>query len=223
MNLWNKKLPKIAAVHALCVLIVCLVTSPVSAVQFCTDFLEEGNKGGISGSKTFDREWIMGAGDTVEVDVWVCGMTEPLLTSGFRAVYDSSVLEVKHVAAFDDMDLPGPWDYLMTRKAPDHTGPGYRFACGNLSGTSPDGCDDVLIARLTFSCVSPGETILFFSTIPNFDSIVGYSGTLYDDMLTLPFHTFFSLSPLNMMPRYELRKSQPSGSLSFPACTITLE
>ena len=173
-----------------------------------------------SGSKTFDREWVMGVGDTVEIDVWINGMSEPLLTSGFMVLFDSSVLTVEHAAAFDNMDLPGPWDHLMTRKASNPRGPGYLFACGNLSGTSPDGCDDVLIARLTFRCVSPGDSLIMFGTIPDFDSVVGYSGTLYDTTLVMSPHTRFSLSPLHVMLKYELQQSQSSVVPVMPAVLL---
>lgn len=219
----NKYSVKVISVISACVLVVCLLASPVFSFHFSTDFLEEGNRGGHAGSKTFDRGWVMSVGDTVEVDVWVSGMSEPLLTTGFRVLFDSSVLAVEHAAAFDDMDLPGPWDHLMTRKAPNPKGPGYLFACGNLSGTPQDGCDDVLIARLTLSCVSPGDSLVSFSTIPDFDSVVGYSGTLYDATLVMTPHTLSSLGPLNVVLKHELRKSQSSDIPQIPACTITLE
>ena len=206
-----------------CVLLVCLLASPVFSFHFSADFLEEGNRGGHSGLKTFDREWVVGVGDTVEVDIWVSNMSEPLLTTGFRVLFDSSVLAVEHAAAFDDMDLPGPWDYLMTRKAPNPRGPGYLFACGNLSGTPQDEGNDVLIARLTFTCVSPGETLISIGTIPDFDSVVGYSGTLYDASLEMSPQTIYSLSPLNVILKNELRQSRSSGVPQIPACTIEME
>jgi hypothetical protein len=202
---------------------MCVVTSPVSAIQFCTDFLEVGNEGSISGLKTFDGEWIVGVGDTVEVDVWISGMPEPLLTAGFWVFYDSSLLKVENVAAFDNIDLPGPWDYLMTRKAANPKGPGHFFACGNLSGTSPDGCNDVLIARLTFGCVVPGDTRIALTTIPGFDSVVGYSGTLYDTAFVMPLHTLFSGSPFTVMLKNVLQQSQSPDIPQLPVCTITVE
>ena len=214
---------KVMRVICTSVLIVCLLSSPVFSFYFSADFLEEGNGGGHSGSKTFDRTWVVGVGETVEVDIWVSGMSEPLLTTGFRILFDSSVLTVEHASAFDDMDLPGSWDYLMSRKAPNPRGPGYLFACGNLSGTSQDGCNDVLIARLTFRCVSPGETLISIGTIPDFDSIVGYSGTLYDASLVMPPNTIYSLSPLNVILKGELRQSQPSEAPQIPVCTIEME
>jgi hypothetical protein len=223
VNSGEDKIVNVVRVVCSCVLIVCLLTSPAFSFHFSADFLEEGNRGGHSGSKTFDRAWVVSVEDTVEVDIWVSGMAEPLLTTGFRVLFDSSVLTVEHAAAFDDMDLPGSWDYLMTRKAPNPKGPGYLFACGNLSGTSQDGCNDVLIARLTFRCVSPGENLISIGTIPDFDSIVGYSGTLYDASLVMSPHTIYSLSPLNVILKDELRQSQPSGAPQIPVCTIEME
>jgi hypothetical protein len=213
------------AVRVVCagVLIVFLMTSPVFPFHFSADFLEEGNRGGHSGTKTFDRRWVVGVGDTVEVDIWISNMSEPLLTTGFRVLYDSSVLAVEHAAAFDDMDLPGSWDYLMTRKGPNPRGPGYLFACGNLSGTPQDGCDDVLIARLTFRCVAPGESLISMGTIPDFDSVVGDSGTLYDASLNMPPQTIFSLSPLNVLLKEELQQSGSSGVPQIPVCSIEME
>lgn len=203
--------------------IVCLTTRPVFAIQFCADFLEAGNKGGFSGLKTFDGEWVLGVGDTVEVDVWICGMPEPLLTVGFWALYDSSLLSVENAAAFDNVDLPGPWDYLMTRKAPNPRGPGYLFADGNLAGTLPDGCNDVLIARLTFGCTSPGNTLMVFSTIPGFDSVVGFSGKLYDSEFVRPSHALFSGYLFKMILKNALWQSQSPDIPQLSICTITVE
>lgn len=223
VNTGDDKTVNAVRVICTCIMIVCLLPTPVFSFHFSADFLEEGNRGGHSGLKTFDREWVVGVGDNLEVDIWVSSMPEPLLTSGFWALFDSSVLAVEHVAAFDDMDLPGPWDHLMTRKAPNPRGPGYFFACGNLSGTPQDGGNDVLIARVTFRCVSPGETLISIGTIPDFDSVVGYSGTLYDPSLTLSPQTIFSLSPLNVILKDVMRQSQSPGSPQIPACTITIE
>ena len=89
------------------------------------------------GLKTCDGEWFFGVGDTVEVDIWISGMPEPLLTAAFWVFLDAALLKVESVTAFDNIDLPGPWDYLMTRKLPNPKGPGYFFACGNLVGYIP--------------------------------------------------------------------------------------
>ena len=43
-NFWNKKIVKVTEVHVLYIMLVCFVSSPVFAVQFCADFLEEGKK-----------------------------------------------------------------------------------------------------------------------------------------------------------------------------------
>ena len=223
VNAGDDKVVNVIRVICTCILIVCLLASPVFSFHFSTDFLEAGNRGGHGGSKTFDREWVVSVGDTVEVDIWVSDMSEPLLTTGFRLLFDSSVLAVDHAAAFDDMDLPGSWDHLMTRKAPNPRGPGYLFACGNLSGTSQDGSNDVLIARLTFRCASPGETLISIGTIPDFDSIVGYSGTLYDTSLEMSPQTIYSLSPLNVILKNELRQSQSPELPQIPVCTIEME
>ena len=219
----NRHVLKIVSIVFVLTVIVCPAYSPVFAIQFCTDFLEAGNKGGMSGLKTFDGEWVLGVGDTVEVDVWICGVPEPLLTVGFWTLYDASLLGVENAAAFDNVDLPGPWDYLMTRKAPNPRGPGYLFACGNLSGTLPDGCNDVLIARLTFGCTSPGNTLMVFNTIPGFDSVVGFSGKLYDSEFVRPSHALFSSYLFKAILKNALWQSQHQDIPQSPFCRIAVE
>jgi len=208
---------------AFAALALCLFTGPVSAIHFSADVLESENKGGHNGLKTFDTEWIVGVNQTVAMDVWVSGSTEPLLTSGFQVLFDTSRLAVEDVTAFDDMDQPGPWDYLMTRKAPNPRGPGYRFACCNLSSAPTDGCGDVLIARLTFRCNAPGESMISFRTIPDFDSVVGDSGKLYDPEMTTPVASLFSMSPFTGMVSTVLRQQPHQDFPSFPVCILKIE
>lgn len=194
-----------------------------SAIYFCADVLEQENRGGQTGLKTFDPVWVTGVNETLVLDVWIGGAPEPLLTTGVRVLYDQSRLTIEDVAAFDDIDLPGPWDYLMTRKALNPRGPGYLYACGNLSGTPPDGCGDVLIARITLRCSTPGETLVRFSPIPDFDSVVGYSGTLYDPRMAIPPFSLFSPGPLTGIQGYVPGNPQHAGFADFPVCIITIE
>lgn len=205
------------------VVICTVLTGTGSAIYFCADVLEQRNSGGQSGLKTFDPEWVLGVDRELVVDVWIGGSPEPLLTTGVQVLFDQSRLAIEDVAAYDDIDLPGPWDYLMTRKAMNPRGPGYLFACGNLSGTQPDGCGDVLIARITFRCTAPGETLIKLATIPDFDSVVGYSGTLYDHQMAIPPFSLFPISPLTSMTGYYPCKPRNAGFADFPACFITIE
>ena len=223
MNLQNWKVSKVLSVVSVWLLTFFLSMSSVFAIYFSTDFLEAGNSGGFSGQKTFDSEWVIAVGNTVEVDVWISGVSEPLLTAGLWVLFDGTLLRVKKVTAFDNVDLPGPWDYLMTRKVPNPRGPGHFFASGNLSGTFPDGCNDVLIVRLTFGCIAPGDTQITFTTIPGFDSVVGYSGKLFDpDFVSSP-HTLFSKNPFRVILNNLLQFSETPNILDLPFCTITVE
>ena len=223
MNLGNKQVSKVVSVVSICMLIVFLGISPVFAIYFSTDFLEAGNSGGISGKKSLDSEWIITVGNTVDVDVWISGVSEPLLTAGLWVLFDDSLLRVENVTAFDNVDLPGPWDYLMTRKAANPRGPGHFFACGNLSGTFPDGCNDVLIVRITFDCIAPGDTQITITTIPGFDSVVGYSGKLFDPDFVWSPHTLFSRSPFGVILNNMLQFSEFPAILELPFCTITVK
>ena len=66
-----------------CALILSLVTTPCLAIQYCKDFLEEGNPGGYNSLKTFDDEWTLNPTETVDMDIWVNDTPEDLISAGF--------------------------------------------------------------------------------------------------------------------------------------------
>jgi hypothetical protein len=162
-------------------LIMILMVNPAFGVEYGVDFLEPGNPGGWSGSlKTFDDAWTVSPGDAFDVDIWINDVPEDLITAGFIVEYDASQLSVTGGDAYDG-SLPGPWDSSMTNKVANPSGPGtYMVIVGNLASISPDAGGDISIAKLTFEGASPGDATVTLKTVPNFDTVVGDSATIYD-------------------------------------------
>jgi len=169
-----------------------LLISPASGVEYATDFLEPGNPGGVSGSlKTFDDEWTIETGHTVDMDIWVANLPEKIITAGFFIDYDESMVAIVNCDAYDGA-LPGPWDADMTNKVDNPSGPGtYMVILGNLGSVSPDSGGDIPMAKITFSCISPGGSTVTFRPVPDFDTIVGNSSTVYDPQVALHSITMF--------------------------------
>ena len=180
------------------VLIVCLVgltlmVSPCFAIQYCKDFLESGNPGGWSTSlKTFDDEWTMSPGETVDLDIWINDLPEALSQAGFYITYDPSKVSIVSVDGYGS-DLPGPFQIVI--KEPDWGGPGtYLFLCVGFSPVYPDAGGDIIIAKIRFHCEAEGDAHIAVSTDPTGDTIVGEMYYVYDpeilpNMITI--HQFF--------------------------------
>jgi len=173
---------------AVLALLAGLMGSPVFGVEYGTDFLEPGNPGGVSGSlKTFDDEWTLGTGDTVDVDIWISDLPEDMITAGFVVEYDESRVSIANTAVYDG-SLPGPWDGDMTTIVDDPAKPGIlAVIVGNLSCIDPDASGDLAIARVTFECISPEDAQVTVKPVSDFDTVVGCEGAVYDPQMA--FHT----------------------------------
>ena len=173
---------------ALLALTAGLMGSPAFGVEYGTDFLEPGNPGGVSGSlKTFDDEWTLETGETVDVDIWISELPEDMITAGFVVEYDESRVSIANTAVYDG-SRPGPWDGDMTTIVDDPAKPGIlAVIVGNLSCIDPDASGDLAIARVTFECISPEDAQVTVKPVSDFDTVVGCKGAVYDPQIA--FHS----------------------------------
>ena len=120
-----------------------------------------------------------GSGNQMEVDIRLSDVPEKLITSGFMIQYDPSQMNITGADVYDGSSLSGPWDSDMTNKVPNPSGPGtYMVIVGNLGSVAPDQNDTINIARLYGSCT--GNCEFTITPVPNFDTSVGNSSTVYD-------------------------------------------
>ncbi len=126
-------------------------------------------------------------GKDAQVEIWLQGLTAPLITAGFWISYNPAQTTVAAVEAFDDADLPGPWDHAMTKKHEKPDGPGtYLLTLGNLANVDPDKNGEIKLAQVRFSCKGDCVEPLTIKTILGFDTVVGDEGRVYDSELA-PF------------------------------------
>jgi hypothetical protein len=130
-----------------------------------------------------------GSGNQMEVDIRLSDVPEKLITSGFMIRYDPSQMNITGADVYDGSSLSGPWDSDMTNKVPNPSGPGtYMVIVGNLGSVAPDQNDTINIARLYGSCT--GNCEFTIAPVPNFDTSVGNSSTVYDGKMEPTNFTF---------------------------------
>ncbi len=155
---------------------------PVCAIEFCADFLETGNPGGLTASKkTCDQKSPKGVGKEAEIDIWLKGVPEEIITAGFWISYDSSQMSIVSVDIYDGSVLKGPWDSSMTKKVENPSGNGtYLVTAGNLANVKPDKNSDVIIGKIKYLCKDKCTKPITITTIKGFDTVVGGEGKVYD-------------------------------------------
>ena len=122
-----------------------------------------------------------------QVEIWLQGITAPLITAGFWISYHPAQATVSSVEVFDDADLTGPWDHAMTKKLENPEGKGtYLVTLGNLANVEPDKNAEIKLAKVIFSCKDDCGDPITIKTILGFDTVVGDEGRVYDSELT-PF------------------------------------
>jgi parallel beta-helix repeat protein len=178
------------AVIFMCALTVSLVTRSVFAISYGTDFLETGNPGGPSGLKTFGTAWTMRQFQTVDMDIWLLDVPSPekILTAGFYCLFDPAKVSVESLQVYDGVNGPaGPWDPSASLFGAVEGETGAYFAVlANLACITPDSGRDVIMARIRFKCESPGDAVISFSTVPDFDTVVDCAlpaGVIYDPVI----------------------------------------
>ena len=172
-------------------LILTVVASSASAIEFAVDQLEKNNPGGVTASlKTFDKKGIKGTGKEATLDIWLKDVPEELISAGFWLIFDPTQVSIVKVELYDGKALPGPWDNEMSRYYVNPDGPGTysAFTC-SLACVKPDKKGDVIIGRVQISCqdkcTKPIEIKSIETFVKDFESLVGCSGKLYD-ALTKP-------------------------------------
>ena len=159
-----------------------LLSAPVSAIEFCADFLEPGNPGGLTTSKkTCDPKAPKGLGKDAEIDIWLKGVPEEIITAGLWIAYDPSEVTTIFVDIYDGSVLKGPWDSSMSKKVENPSGKGtYLVTVGNLSNVKPDKNGDVIIGKIKYVCKDKCKKPITIKTIKGFDTVVGGEGKVYD-------------------------------------------
>ena len=125
-----------------------------------------------------------GSGGQMEVDIRLSDVPEKLITSGFMLTYDPSKMEILGADVYDGSVLSGPWDSDMTNKVANPSGPGtYMVIVGNLGSVTPDDSSNINIARLRVNCTGSCDGSFTVTPVPNFDTMVGNSSTIYDSKM----------------------------------------
>jgi len=81
----------------------------------------------------------------------------------------------------------GPWDPAASvfGQVEGESG-AYFVAQANLGCVTPDSGRDIILARIRFKCESPGDAVITFSTLPDFDTVVDCTlpqGVIYDSVI----------------------------------------
>jgi hypothetical protein len=162
----------------------CLMSWSVFAIGYGTDFLEPGNPGGIGSLKTFDDSWAMRTTETIQMDIWLNDLPESLISAGCLINFDPAVVSIVSFEAYDNNNLPGPWDGAATNLVivPEL---GTIMLLLQLSCANPDSDADIILARITFRCQAPSAADIVISTVDDtFDTVVGCnSATIYDPQI----------------------------------------
>ena len=120
----------------------------------------------------------------MEVDIRLSDVPEKLITSGFMMTCDPSKMEILGADVYDGSVLTGPWDSDMTNKVANPSGPGtYMVIVGNLGSVTPDESSNINIARLRVNCTGSCDGSFTVTPVPNFDTMVGNSSTIYDSKM----------------------------------------
>lgn len=157
-------------------LIICLVVlflyplsiSAQDVINRYIDILEPGNPGGWKNSlKTWDVEYTMSVGDTVEFDVWLSDTGDGFMEASYWANYDPSQLSMFGVKAYDGVSFPGPWDSEGQTIVPDAGGPGtYYVDCYSYPCLQPDSDGHMIITRGWIESKACGDAIIGFWDLP---------------------------------------------------------
>ena len=158
--------------------VVSLTAGSVFAVQYCKDYLEDGNPGGwTESSKTFEEGISLKVNDAVLVDVWindlrpdVNGQPDWVISGAFEASWSSNVTVV-NVTPYDK-ENGGPWDPDMTNVDFTVGSNAVNVIVGQLACVPQDAGGDVLLAKIEIKKVGEGTGTITFIPIPGFNAFV---------------------------------------------------
>ena len=127
----------------------------------------------------------------VQLNVNLSDVPESLITAGLWIEYDSSQMSIVNA---DINSGDGAWDAGMSQAVKDPKGPGtYMITAGNLSTVNPDDSSRIDLASIEFKCLSgncSGQTVTVGPVEdPNFDSVVGTKGGVYDSKMNKQTYT----------------------------------
>ena len=170
--IWGGKMKKLA----IFIFVLCVMSSPNSAAgydfMFHADFLESVNPGGWSYSlKTFEDEYILNVGSTVEFDIWVhdVPLYEGILSAALWIEYNPSEITIISVDVYDGVHgPPGPWDPGFTNIVTDpyYTDAYAVYTAAFYPCALPDSDEDLIIAKVSLYSSAPGDTSITFKHIP---------------------------------------------------------
>jgi hypothetical protein len=145
----------------------------------------------IEGSPTYGIEMVSNDTGNVQLDFNLSDVPESLITAGLWIEYDSSQMSIVN-ANINSGD--GAWDAGMSQTVNNPKGPGtYMITAGNLSTVNPDDNSTIDLASIQFQCISgncSGQTVTVGPVEdPNFDSVVGTKGGVYDSKMDKQTYT----------------------------------
>lgn len=154
------------------VLILCPFAYADQYVDRYVDILEPGNPGGWENSlKTWDVEYSMNVGDTIEFDVWLGDeYVDGFVEVSYYAIYDPSQLSMSNIEPYDGLHLPGPWDPEHLTIISDAGGPGTYFVDLMAWDYCPNSDSEghMIIARGLLQSKACGDATITFHDIPAF-------------------------------------------------------
>ena len=145
----------------------------------------------IEGAPAYGIELMSQDSGSVQLNVNLSDVPESLITAGLWIEYDASQMSI--VSADINMG-DNAWDEGMSQTVKDPKGPGtYMITAGNLSTVNPDDNSSIDLANIQFQCISgncSGQTVTVGPVEdPNFDSVVGTKGGVYDSKMNKQTYT----------------------------------
>jgi hypothetical protein len=145
----------------------------------------------IDGAPAYGIELMSQDSGSVQLSVNLSDVPESLITAGLWIEYDASQMSI--VSADINMG-DNAWDEGMSQTVKDPKGPGtYMITAGNLSTVNPDDNSSIDLANIQFQCISgncSGQTVTVGPVEdPNFDSVVGTKGGVYDSKMNKQTYT----------------------------------
>ena len=173
-----------------------LLSSPVFAIQYCKDFLEDGNPGGWTSSlKTFDDEATVSFNQTFELDVWVNDLPEGMFTGGFTLYYDPQKIEVLDILPYDGTN--GPWSSGSSVIVDVEPGT-YFVALAQMGCADPDADGDLILAKIILKTIAthePTSITIITDDVPGYDMFVNCISPyiVYDSLISPNTMNLFQL------------------------------
>jgi len=143
---------------------------PAYSVTYRMDVLEEENPGGWTNSlKTFDKEYLMAPGQTIDIDIWVNDVPGAATAGGLWIDFTESKDTITYISAgrYNGEEFPGPWQQGgVIVNEPEGVGT-FLIAVLQLGNAQPDSHGDLIIARITIKYLKAVNAQITISTIPD--------------------------------------------------------